>query len=667
MRDDMNQASSPGPEPAVPGNVEPSPAWPTSVPPAATPSPQPPPTWATDPGAAGAPAPESTPTWPTITPPVATASPVAASTAAAGPGPATSPASTGTSDWITPVAVQQRPRPSRARWVVAGLIALLIVAVSGVGLFTLVGASSTSNVAAWAPADSMLYVEARGDLPGDQRQNLGTFLAHFPGFADQSSLDAKLDEALDRLVAKASKDKHDWTKEIKPWFGGQVGVSASGTFAAGTKAPDTKNQHVLLVASQKDPAAAIAWLKSLDTQPVSEEPYQGVTLTVLDSKRDPPIAATATNGVLLVGDEPSVKSAIDRGGKDGLAASADFKTAMAGLSADQLTRIYVDLKSYAAALKSLAGSVTGGAALDSLPLTKVPDWMAGGMRVESDALASELVLPTVAGAPKVTDHESAIARHLPASTVAVLETHDLGTTLLAALPELRKQPGMAAQLDQIEQAAKVVGGLDAALEWIGDVGVVVTADGTTPGGGLVVVPSDQKKADAFSAQIKTLLQLAGLAGKVKVTDEPYGAGTITTIDAGDLSQLMGGASGASGTLGINGNLQISFTNQGGVVIIGLGPDWVKSIVDVKPGSSLADQARYRDAMARVGTSNSQSLFADITAARKLIEKVGGSTAGSNYTTDIKPYVTPFDVLAAATSSKDDLVTLKTVLTVTKPQ
>ena len=109
----------------------------------------------------------------------------------------------------------------------AGLVALVVVALSAAGLFALVGTSSNAVVAAWTPADAVVYVEVRGDLPGDQRQNLGRFLAHFPGFADQASLETKLDETLDKLVNKASDGKHDWTKEIKPWFGGQVAVSMS--------------------------------------------------------------------------------------------------------------------------------------------------------------------------------------------------------------------------------------------------------------------------------------------------------------------------------------------------------------------------------------------------------------------------------------------------------
>ena len=75
------------------------------------------------------------------------------------------------------------------------------------------------------PTDSVAYGELRLDLPGDQRQNVGAFLSKFPGFADQAALDTKLDEVLDRLVGEGSQNKQSYTKDVKPWFGGQLGFA----------------------------------------------------------------------------------------------------------------------------------------------------------------------------------------------------------------------------------------------------------------------------------------------------------------------------------------------------------------------------------------------------------------------------------------------------------
>ena len=622
-----------------------------------------PPSW--QPPTAGEPAAVEAETAATPTEPIpARAALPAASTADAGPVlEAVSASVTPT----TPVERQAGPRPSRARWAIAGLIALVVVALSSAGLFALVGAQNESTVASWTPADPIVYVEVRGDLPGDQRQNLGRFLAHFPGFADQSTLDQKLDETLDRLVSKASDGKHDWSKEIKPWFGGQVGMSYSAfpMMAPGASAASLADLRFLVVATQKDPAAAIAWLKSSGAT-TKDEPYKDVTLTVFDAKGGATVAATATGGVLLVGDETSVKAAVDRGGKDGLDTSKTFKEAMSSLDGDQLVRTFVDVKAYMAAVQAMFKDLGSGApTLPATMLDRLPDWLAAGGHVDSDALVGDAAMPIADGTPTVPDAESVIARHVPASTVALVESHDVGMQLTTAFAELRKNPQLAEAFKQIDQSAAMIGGLDKLVGWIDDVGVVVTSDGSIPGGGLVIVPTDEAAANQFATQVKNLIALAGGSSGIQMRDEPYGSGTITTIDFGDLSKLGGGL-GAAPTGLLSGHIEISYTVQDGVVVIGVGPAWVKSIVDVKSGSSLADQARYKDAMDRVGAKNAASWYVDLAAVRTLAEPLL-TGSGSNYATDVKPYVLPFDILAGATRTSDGKRLIRSVITVTNPK
>ncbi len=567
----------------------------------------------------------------------------------------------------TPVEPAPAARPSRRRWAVAGLVALVVVALSAAGLFALVGATNSSLVSAWTPADAVVYVEVRGDLPGDQRQNLGRFLAHFPGFADQATLDQKIDETLDRLIDGMSGGKRNWSKDIKPWFGGQLAVSLSSfpTMTGTDPAAGMADARGLLVATQKDPVAAIAWLKSLSSDTATDESYGGVTLTVWAHGSAPKVAATATSGVLLVGDLASVKSAVDRGGKDGLAATKAFSSATAGLDGDQVTRAYVDLKAYLDAIKSTLGTMGGaGLGLDQALLDRIPAWVGTGGRVESDALVGEAIVPLVEGAPTVADSASVIARHLPASTLAVFEAHDYGKLLGAQLDQLRKDPTLADGFKQVDQAAAVLGGLDHLIGWIGDVGVVVTADGSTPGGGLVIVPTGVDEANQIVTQLKNLVALAGGSSGITIRDEAYGSGTITTIDFGDLAKLSGLVGGGSATLPISGHAEVSFTVQDGVAIVGIGPAWVKSIVDVKAGASLADQARYKDALGRVGSKNATSVFVDLAAIRTLVQPLVAKDVGAKYETDVKPYIEPFDILAGASRTSDGKMVSRYILTVT---
>src|SRR6476646_1599330 len=68
---------------------------------------------------------------------------------------------------VTPTVVKGRPH--RTRWLVAGLVTLLVVA--SAGAFALLAAGApTSNLVGYVPSSSIGYVEFRLDAPGDQRQ-----------------------------------------------------------------------------------------------------------------------------------------------------------------------------------------------------------------------------------------------------------------------------------------------------------------------------------------------------------------------------------------------------------------------------------------------------------------------------------------------------------------
>ena len=564
-------------------------------------------------------------------------------------------------------------RQSPTRWLIAAIVGVIVVALSAAGLFVLTGSSTASTLAAWAPADSVMYMELRADLPGDQRQNLARFLSHFPGFADQSRLDQKLDETLDRLIAKGSNGSHDWSKEIKPWFGGQIGVAVSQLGLApspsgGSPLPDGASGRYLLVVSQKDPAKAVAWFASVTGSPVTTESYKNVNLNEYTGASGQRFAVTALGGVLLGGDIESVKAAVDRNGSNGLAANQAFRDATAQISADQVGRMYIDFKRFFAMAMPNASSLPG---FDQATLDRLPTWMEFAGRIEGDALVAHLVASRGTGAPKGTNRAETLAAKLPASTIVLVETHDLGTYITASLDQLRKNPATASALQQVDQSAALLGGLDKLLSWIGDTAIVVNADGGTPAGGIVINATDPSQANVVFGQLKSLVSLAGGSSGATVRDEPYGDGTITTIDLGDAAQLAGLLGSASGgsipSLPISGRLELSYTVQRGLAIIGVGPGFVKSVLDVKPGVALADQARYRAVFDRIGSSNAGSTFIDLATIRKLAEPALANLPGAgSYNSDVKPYLAPFDILAAATTAGDTTDSFTSIITVTNP-
>src|SRR4051794_22555379 len=148
-----------------------------------------------------------------------------------------------------------------ARWLVVGLLAVVVAAVAAGATFLLTGSSGASDVLAWTPADSVVYGDARLDLPGDQAAEVATLMQAFPGFDDQAAFPVKLSEALDELVGKASNGEYSWKTDIEPWFGGQVG----GSIGSLPKLRDAGSARAALLLSVKDATKASAWAQSFVT------------------------------------------------------------------------------------------------------------------------------------------------------------------------------------------------------------------------------------------------------------------------------------------------------------------------------------------------------------------------------------------------------------------
>src|SRR3954468_15939362 len=133
--------------------------------------------------------------------------------------------------WATPTPVVvtgsdvPKRRRGRLRWAVAIAVVALVIGASAAAAALLTGSSSASTVLGYVPSTTIAYGEVRLDLPGHQKQAVGAFLSHFPGFADQASLDSKLDEALARLGKDAANGDHAYTGKNKAWFDVELAFS----------------------------------------------------------------------------------------------------------------------------------------------------------------------------------------------------------------------------------------------------------------------------------------------------------------------------------------------------------------------------------------------------------------------------------------------------------
>ncbi len=563
---------------------------------------------------------------------------------------------------VTPVPpVRAGTGRSRVRWL-AAIVVTVIVALGAAGATLLLTAGAGNpEVLSWTPADSVTYTELRLDLPGSQQAELAKVMKAFPGFDDQAAFPVKLSEALDQLVKSASGGKQGYKSDIEPWFGGQLSVSV-GPLPATT---DAKAARGLLLASVTDGPKATAWADGLlktAGATTSTETYNGITITTITP---PDSSAGSTRGVtgayavlgpvIAVGDPASVKAAVDTHGSTGLATNAQFKTAAASVSGDRLGFAYVDVAALARGAKALAGDAAASA-MPKLPAALgdvTAPWVAAAVRASNGAFVVDTRMPHVDKLGPAAAAESKLPAVLPASTVALVEGHDIGKSLQRLKDLLAADPQLAAGVTQVDNALKLVGGYGAVVDWMGEAGIAITRDGDKVAGGLVVTPTDRAAADRLLTQIRAFVTLAGGGAGIKITDEAYGGTTITVVDLGDIGALAGPALGAN-VSGIPTTITIAYAVTDQVVVLGSGTDFVKAVLDARTGDSLAKSTRFAQALGQVDQAHGSLLWLDVAGIRTFIEAQIPAADRTTYQSDVKPYLDGFDAVIGTYTPGDTL-------------
>jgi len=565
----------------------------------------------------------------------------------------------------------------RARWAIAaGVVAVVAVAtVLAINLFT--GRAANAIVLGYVPSDSIMYGEVRMDLPGDQRANVGSFLSKFPGFADQSAIETKIDEILDRLVGGATNGQHAFSSDIKPWYGGQLAFSVGSLPDPSTMtAPDPSampDARALLLVSVSDQVAAKSWFDALIAESgatTTTETYGGATLTVISGEGGHSGAYALLDGkVAVVGDVASVKAAVDTKGAGSFGATPDLNVALDATTGDHVGFVYLAVRPLLDWSSQVSSSDVPGLEPGSALAGLVPDWAAFALRVEGDGLVMESLAPQTAAATVGEARASAVADHVPAGAILLSVSHDYGKGILGLLDTYRSEPSLKSAVETIDQALGVLGGADAAAGWIGDLGVTVTKTDTGIEGGLVIVPTDPAAATRLFTSLRTMVSLGGSAAGVTVRDEQYAGTTITIVDLGDLESLseLGGVSPEMlGTAVLpTGRVELAYAVTDGVVVLGSGPSFVQHVLDTTPATSIGSNDRYKALVGRIGQGSGTG-FVDITAIRELVEStMAGASAVdlADYEQNVKPFLVPLDALISSTSVRDDIARSTVIITV----
>ncbi len=462
-----------------------------------------------------------------------------------------------------------------------------------------------------------------------------------------------------------------WTADIKPWLGGDLGLAvtaaafdqavtptlgAAGGAGAGLgKVPD--DGAVLLVAV-KDAAAATAWVSKQLGGTQTSEPYAGGQITIVSGPLKGTLAFTVRNNVLIVGPELAVKAALDTGGSSPVPGSASFAAARKSQPDTYFGFGYVDVKAFVDASLAAAKGQTGSlpaACLDDV-VGLVPDWAAGSARAEDSALVFTATSPASGeSSSAVKNSSSAIASHLPATTLAAIEVRDLGPRLVSGFDALKKQlacdPSTAAVITQVEQALAAIGGVEALAGWAGDAAISVELNGGTFGGGLAAMVTDETAAQRTLQQLQGLLVLAGGGAGISSREEPLGNGTMLVV-----TLPSQGAGMAVPEIGV--------TVQNGVFLVGT-VEWVKATAGVVASSSLATTEAYKTAISAAGGDGVSDVFVDISALRTAVESMIPAAERSRYETEVKPFLVPFEAFASVVKAPAATNESRSVITFTK--
>ncbi len=573
----------------------------------------------------------------------------------------------------SPGAVPPPGAPARpgglVRWGVALVAVAAVVGVVSVGAAYLAAGANGSAVRGWLPPDTVAYLELRADLPGDQRAKVGDIIAKFPGFADQASLDAKIDEALDRILEGSGSS---WTQDVKPWLAGEVaGAVTAAAFdiaampdlaAPDLDSPDlglAPDDGAVALVAVKDEAAAKAWISGLVEGEQRTEAYGDGEITLVEGPLGSTMAYAIEGGVMVLGPETTVKAALDTGGSSDVASSASFADALETAPNAYLGFGYLDVAAFVDAASEAAGSAADlpQACLDEA-LAAIPAWASGSLRADTDVLVFTSTAPVVGEPAATAASPSAIAEHLPASTRIAIEIRDFGPSLLAGIDMLKEQlacdPSAAEMVDQLEQGLAAIGGAEALVGWADDTAIAVTySGGLAFGGGLAATVTDEAAAGRAIDQVQALLALAGAGSGITVREEPYGDGELLVVELPSEIEL---AAAEVPTLAV--------TAQGGLFVLGT-IDFVKEVVDTETNASLAVTDAYERAIAAAGGDGVSNVYVDITGLRLSLEQMMPDEEKSRYETEIKPFLEPFEAFAAVSAAPGTTNVTRAVVTFTK--
>ncbi|HEX5041090.1 MAG TPA: DUF3352 domain-containing protein [Candidatus Limnocylindria bacterium] len=513
---------------------------------------------------------------------------------------------------------------------VVALVALIgLTGVAVVAAYLFIFSIATDRAAALAPASSAVYVNVYLQPSTGQQMNLAGLIGRLPGFADEASLDEKVNQIVENLLSETGID---YRTQVKPWLGDQIALAGW----ARADDPEQLETVVIVAVSDREQAeSSVAGLVDQAGTTTESETYEGVELHVADGG-----SYAFVSDMLVVGSNAeSLRAVVDvAGGAASLAGRQDFVDAMERIPSDHLASAFADLAAVGAATgveQPLGQYTTASAALVA--------------EEEGLRLSGSAPFDAASAAPSARDRfalgtePSSLPDWMPEDTIAeavlfgLRQTFEDAEDALGAAPEAED---VTSALDTIRAIAAFGLGLDLDADVLPlfdrEVGIAITGfDGDLPSGQLLLRPDDPEAAADTVGRIAD--RLAALGGSRSTENHD---GVEITV------------------LGIPDTGEFAYAVAEGILIVGFSPGDVAAALDAHDGgTSLSDTDAYRRAFEVAGTRAGAEAFVNVPA---VVELAGDQP---DLPADARDILGQVDAFALTLPSREDQIEFHAVLTI----
>jgi uncharacterized protein DUF3352 len=510
----------------------------------------------------------------------------------------------------------------KSRLTIGVLAITAAIAIAGCG-----GGGSSPSAAQFATPGSVVYLEAKLNLPASTKADVNTLAQTIAGIKDLGSyIVTKLESS-----AQSGGGKLDFASEVEPWLGSNAGLAFK-------RLQDGELAEPLIAIATTDPEATE---KFVDKQAEGSDEkfrsasYEGIDFKVGGAEDD---AIGVVDQFLLIADgEKQFKAAVDASQGDSLADEDQFEETISAASSDSVADVYLDVGGLIDQGKGevdpQARELLDSSGINPSEATAVASVLPGPEQIEID-FSSDLN-----GKTAPAGDASKLLGSLPAGALAAFAGTDFGAQLKEAIDNL-DATGIPPDVkpNQLKSTLSAAGiDLDKIADSIEEAAVFAEGTNRDDLGGALVLTTSSTEATKAITSLGILLRSARVAGVTAVSGQASGF----SIHSKEL-----------------GRKPLVVLTKGDRIAIGYGLAQALTVVTAGQAAATLDgSAAYKDAVSSLdGTPISG--FADGPAALQLAEALVPHSNTDFW--DAQPYLKNVRYVAVGTRSEDEVVTARVI-------